>query len=78
MDVRQPLHSEHVKLLDTAGLRRHFLVERLVLGRVEPLGEVDHQGFLRRGRGGQGSFSIVGESRRPPSVTSSFEMPGTV
>jgi 4-deoxy-L-threo-5-hexosulose-uronate ketol-isomerase len=29
MDVRQPLHSEHVKLLDTAGLRRHFLVERL-------------------------------------------------
>ena len=29
MGVRQPLHSEHVKLLDTAGLRRHFLVERL-------------------------------------------------
>lgn len=29
MDVRQPLHSEHAKLLDTAALRRHFLVERL-------------------------------------------------
>ena len=31
MDVRQPLHSEHVKTLDTAALRRHFLVERLFL-----------------------------------------------
>jgi len=29
MHIRQPIHSEHVKLLDTAGLRRHFLVERL-------------------------------------------------
>ncbi|MFO1397999.1 MAG: 5-dehydro-4-deoxy-D-glucuronate isomerase [Burkholderiales bacterium] len=29
MDMRQPIHSEHAKTLDTAGLRRHFLVERL-------------------------------------------------
>ena len=29
MDVRQPMHSEHVKMLDTAALRRHFLVERV-------------------------------------------------
>jgi len=29
MDVRQPIHSDHVRTLDTAGLRRHFLVERL-------------------------------------------------
>jgi 4-deoxy-L-threo-5-hexosulose-uronate ketol-isomerase len=29
MDVRQPMHSDHVKTLDTAALRRHFLVERL-------------------------------------------------
>ena len=29
MDVRQALHSEHFKTLDTAGLRREFLVEGL-------------------------------------------------
>ena len=29
MDIRQPIHSEHAKTLDTAGLRRHFLVEKL-------------------------------------------------
>lgn len=29
MEVRQGIHSEHAKALDTAGLRRHFLVENL-------------------------------------------------
>jgi len=29
MQIRQPVHSEHAKTLDTAGLRRHFLVENL-------------------------------------------------
>ena len=29
MDTRQPIHSDHAKTLDTAGLRRHFLVERI-------------------------------------------------
>jgi 4-deoxy-L-threo-5-hexosulose-uronate ketol-isomerase len=29
MDIRQPLHSDHARRLDTAGLRRHFLVESL-------------------------------------------------
>ena len=29
MDIRQPVHSEHAKTLDTAGLRRHFLIERV-------------------------------------------------
>ena len=29
MEIRQPLHSEHARSLDTAGLRRHFLVEQL-------------------------------------------------
>jgi len=29
MDIRQALHSEHAKALDTAGLRRHCLVESL-------------------------------------------------
>ena len=29
MEIRQPIHSEHARTLDTAGLRRHFLVERL-------------------------------------------------
>lgn len=29
MEIRQPIHSEHAKTLDTAGLRRHFLVESL-------------------------------------------------
>lgn len=29
MEIRQPIHSEHAKTLDTAGLRRHFLVEGL-------------------------------------------------
>ena len=29
MDIRQPVHSEHARTLDTAGLRRHFLVEHL-------------------------------------------------
>ncbi|MDP2006274.1 MAG: 5-dehydro-4-deoxy-D-glucuronate isomerase [Rubrivivax sp.] len=29
MEIRQPLHSEHARTLDTAGLRRHFMVENL-------------------------------------------------
>ncbi len=29
MDIRQPLHSEHARTLDTDGLRRHFLVQDL-------------------------------------------------
>jgi len=29
MDVRQPIHSEHAKTLDSAGLRHHFLVDRI-------------------------------------------------
>ena len=29
MDVRQPIHSDHAKTLDSEALRRHFLVERL-------------------------------------------------
>jgi 4-deoxy-L-threo-5-hexosulose-uronate ketol-isomerase len=29
MQIRQPLHSEHARTLDTEGLRRHFLVENL-------------------------------------------------
>lgn len=29
MEIRQSLHSEHAKTLDTAGLRRHFMVESL-------------------------------------------------
>jgi 4-deoxy-L-threo-5-hexosulose-uronate ketol-isomerase len=31
MDIRQAIHSEHAKTLDTAGLRRQFLVENLFL-----------------------------------------------
>jgi 4-deoxy-L-threo-5-hexosulose-uronate ketol-isomerase len=37
MDVRQPIHSDHVRTLDTAGLRRHFLVERLFVADEMPL-----------------------------------------
>jgi len=37
MDVRQPIHSDHAKTLDTAGLRRHFLVERLFAPDEMPL-----------------------------------------
>jgi 4-deoxy-L-threo-5-hexosulose-uronate ketol-isomerase len=29
MEIRQPIHSEHARQLDTEGLRRHFLVESL-------------------------------------------------
>ena len=29
MDIRQPVHSDHMRTLDTTGLRRHFLVEDL-------------------------------------------------
>jgi len=29
MDVRQPIHSEHAKTLDSAALRREFLVEKI-------------------------------------------------
>jgi 4-deoxy-L-threo-5-hexosulose-uronate ketol-isomerase len=29
MEIRQPVHSEHAKTLDTEGLRRHFLVDGL-------------------------------------------------
>lgn len=29
MEIRQPIHSEHAKLLDTSGLREQFLIENL-------------------------------------------------
>jgi len=29
MEIRQPIHSEHARTLDTEGLRRHFLVEEM-------------------------------------------------
>ena len=29
MDIRQPVHSEHARTLDTEGLRRHFLVDSI-------------------------------------------------
>jgi 4-deoxy-L-threo-5-hexosulose-uronate ketol-isomerase len=29
MEIRQPVHSEHAHTLDTAGLRRHFLIEKI-------------------------------------------------
>ena len=29
MNIRQPIHSEHARTLDTDGLRRHFLVEEM-------------------------------------------------
>lgn len=29
MDIRQPVHSEHARQLDTSALRRHFLIERV-------------------------------------------------
>lgn len=29
MQIRQPIHSEHARTLDTEGLRRHFLVDAL-------------------------------------------------
>jgi 4-deoxy-L-threo-5-hexosulose-uronate ketol-isomerase len=29
MDIRQPVHSEHARTLDTAGLRRQFLIDRI-------------------------------------------------
>jgi 4-deoxy-L-threo-5-hexosulose-uronate ketol-isomerase len=31
MQIRQPVHSEHMRTLDTEGLRRHFLVQDLFL-----------------------------------------------
>lgn len=31
MEIRQPVHSEHMRTLDTEGLRRHFLVQDLFL-----------------------------------------------
>jgi 4-deoxy-L-threo-5-hexosulose-uronate ketol-isomerase len=56
MDIRQPIHSEHAKTLDTSGLRRHFLVEnlfkpdqatltysqidRIIVGGIHPVGDV--------------------------------------
>ena len=55
MDVRQPIHSDHAKTLDSAGLRRQFLVDpvfvpgqlaltysqidRIIVGGAMPLGE---------------------------------------
>src|SRR5512137_485439 len=29
MQIRQPVHSEHARMLDTEALRRHFLIERI-------------------------------------------------
>jgi 4-deoxy-L-threo-5-hexosulose-uronate ketol-isomerase len=35
MEIRQPVHSEHAHTLDTAGLRRHFLIEKIfVAGQI--------------------------------------------
>lgn len=31
MQVRQSIHSDHAKQLDTAGLRREFLIEQIFL-----------------------------------------------
>ncbi len=55
MQIRQPIHSEHARTLDTEGLRRHFLVEdlfqpdtatltysqidRIIVGGIMPVGE---------------------------------------
>ena len=55
MDIRQPIHSEHARTLDTDGLRRHFLVEemfeadamtltysqidRIIVGGIMPVGK---------------------------------------
>ena len=55
MDIRQPIHSEHARTLDTDGLRRHFLVEvmfaadamtltysqidRIIVGGIMPMGK---------------------------------------
>jgi 4-deoxy-L-threo-5-hexosulose-uronate ketol-isomerase len=30
MEIRQPVHSDHARTLDTGGLRRHFLIERIL------------------------------------------------
>lgn len=56
MQIRQPIHSEHARTLDTEGLRRHFLVEdlfqadtatltysqidRIIVGGIHPVKEV--------------------------------------
>lgn len=56
MDIRQPLHSDHARTLDTEGLRRHFLVEnlfkadeitltysqidRIIVGGIQPVAKV--------------------------------------
>ncbi len=69
MEIRQPIHSEHAKQLDTADLRRHFLIEdmfqqneinltyshidRIIVGTAVP---VDHPLLLE---GGQGDRSGV-------------------
>ena len=29
MDIRQSIHSEHAKTLDTDGLRREFLIDKI-------------------------------------------------
>lgn len=55
MDIRQPIHSDHARTLDTDGLRRHFLVEhmfeadamtltysqidRIIVGGIMPVGK---------------------------------------
>ena len=55
MDIRQPIHSDHARTLDTNGLRRHFLVEnmfeadamtltysqidRIIVGGIMPVGK---------------------------------------
>ena len=55
MEIRQPVHSEHARTLDTEGLRRHFLIEsifkpeqatlmysqidRIIVGGIQPVSE---------------------------------------
>jgi len=55
MEIRQPVHSEHARTLDTEGLRRHFLVDsifvpeqatltysqidRIIVGGIHPVNE---------------------------------------
>ena len=41
MDVRQPMHSDHAKTLDSAALRREFLVDRVFDSIEQAQGELD-------------------------------------
>ena len=70
MDVRQGIHSDHAKTLDTAGLRRQFLVDRI----FEPDRMTMTYSHIDRIIVG-GAMPVGGEQQFGPELAERFAVP---